>query len=147
MRVEEVASVRYSGQSYAIEIPDPAFGDPARLGKDFLERHEKLYGFVTDELWELVAIRQQVSIPRTSEEYSAARTGGGADPVKTGPCTFDTGDAMPTPRYDRAGLDAEKAISGPAIIEDDWSTVILPPGATLTPDAQGHLHIETGAAP
>ena len=147
MSVEEVASVRYSGQSYAIEIPDPAFGDPARLGKDFLARHEKLYGFVTDEPWELVAIRQRVSIPRPREEYRAARTGGATGPAKTSPCTFDTGEAIATPRYDRAGLEPDRPISGPAIIADDWSTVILPPGAALSPDRDGHLHIEAGATP
>ena len=147
MVVEEVASVRYSGQSYAIEVPDPAYDDPARLGADFLDRHEKLYGFATDEPWELVAIRQRVSIPRSHEEYGSAAQGGGADPVKTTPCTFGAGEAIPTPRYDRAGLDADRAISGPAIVEDAWSTVVLPPGATLTPDRDGHLHIEAGAAP
>jgi N-methylhydantoinase A len=146
MRVEEVASVRYSGQSYAIELPDPAFDDPARLGRDFLDRHEELYGFATDEPWELVAIRQQVSIPRSHEDRSAVQAGGGAGPVKTAPCTFAAGKAISTSRYDRAGLEPDRAISGPAIIEDDWSTVILPPGAALTPDRDGHLHIETGAA-
>jgi N-methylhydantoinase A len=147
MRVEEVASVRYSGQSYAIEIPNPAFGDPARLGADFLDRHEKLYGFATGEPWELVAIRQRVSIPRSHEEYGSAAQGGGAGPVKTTPCTFGAGKAISTPRYDRAGLEVDRAISGPAIVEDDWSTVVLPPGASLTPDRDGHLHIEAAAAP
>jgi N-methylhydantoinase A len=145
MRVEEVASVRYSGQSYAIELADPAFDDPTQLGKNFLDRHEKLYGFATDEPWELVAIRQQVSIPRSSENSRSVRPGGGADPVKSAPCTFETGAALATPRYDRPRLAADSAIAGPAIIEDDWSTVILPPGATMTPDSGGHLHIETGA--
>ena len=147
MKMEEVASVRYSGQSYAIEIPDPAFGDPVRLGQDFLDRHEKLYGFATDEPWELVAIRQRVSIPRSHDNSRAVQAGGGADPTKTAPCIFAAGGAIATPRYDRAGLKAGIVISGPAIIEDDWSTVILPPGAVLTPDGQGNLHIETGAAP
>ncbi len=147
MKVEEVASVRYSGQSYAIEIPDPAYDDPARLRADFLDRHEKLYGFATDEPWELVAIRQRVSIPRSRAEYGSTAQGGGAGPVKTTPCTFQAGEAIPTPRYDRAGLEADRAISGPAIIEDAWSTVILPPGASLTPDRDGNLHIETGVAP
>ncbi len=147
MRMEEVASVRYSGQSYAIEIPDPAYDDPARLGADFLDRHEKLYGFATGEPWELVAIRQRVSIPRSREEYGSAAQGGGAGPVKTTPCTFGAGKAISTPRYDRAGLEVDRAISGPAIVEDDWSTVVLPPGASLTPDRDGHLHIEAGAAP
>ncbi|MCK4869226.1 MAG: hydantoinase/oxoprolinase family protein, partial [Alphaproteobacteria bacterium] len=89
----------------------------------------------------------RVSIPRSRAEYGSAIQGGGAGPVKTTPCTFQAGEAIPTQRYDRAGLDADRAISGPAIIEDAWSTVILPPGASLTPDRDGHLHIETGVAP
>jgi len=146
MRVEEVASVRYSGQSYAIEIPGPAYGDPARLGADFLERHEKLYGFATDEPWELVAIRQRVFVPRPLSDSRSAPAGGGAGPTGTAPCSFGEGEAIPTPRHGRAGLQPDRAISGPAIIEDEWSTVVLPPGATLTPDGEGHLHIDTGAA-
>jgi N-methylhydantoinase A len=31
---------------------------------------------------------------------------------------------------------------GPAVVEDAWSTVVVPPGAALTVDARGHLHIE-----
>lgn len=147
VRLEEVASVRYSGQSYAIEIPDPAYGDPRRLGEEFLKRHKQLYGFATDEPWELVAIRQRVSIPRAAAEGRAKQTVRGAAPTSTTPCCFDGGDAVATPRYDRAGLAPDMAIPGPAIIEDDWSTVVLPPGAVLTPDAAGHLHIETGATP
>jgi N-methylhydantoinase A len=147
MRMEEVASVRYSGQSYAIEIPDPAYDDPMRLGEEFLKRHEQLYGFATDEPWELVAIRQRLSIPRATAEGRATQAAGAAAPTKTATCCFDGGEAVPTPRYDRTGLVPGKAISGPAIIEDDWSTVVLPPGAVLTPDAAGHLHIDTGAAP
>ena len=52
---------------------------------------------------------------------------------------------MPTPRYDRAGLVPDSPLSGPVIVDDAWSTVVVPPGATLTADAAGHLHIATGA--
>jgi N-methylhydantoinase A len=67
--------------------------------------------------------------------------------VKTAPCTFDSCGAVATPRYDRAGLAVGSTLGGPAIVEDASSTVIVPPGATLTADAHGHLHIETGTAP
>jgi N-methylhydantoinase A len=43
-------------------------------------------------------------------------------------------------------LNDGQRIVGPAIIEDEWSTVVLPPGATLLVDELGHLHIEVGAA-
>lgn len=147
IRIEEVASLRYSGQSYAIEIPDPAYDDPARLGAGFQQRHRTLYGFATDEPWELVAIRQRLSIPSGAAEGRPVTAAGGGGPARTVPCRFDGGAAVATPRHDRAALQTGRPIEGPAIVEDDWSTVVLPPGATLNADAQGHLHIETGAAP
>ena len=66
-------------------------------------------------------------------------------PTKTLPATFDAGEPVPTPRYDRAGLGPGSALEGPAIVDDAWSTVVVPPGATLTADDAGHLHIATGA--
>ena len=148
MRVEEIAAIRYRGQSYAIEIADPCFDDPVLLGRSFLERHEKLYGFATEEPWELVAIRQRVSSPRRAGAIRAAAAHGqGGAPMKTAPCTFDATGAMATPRYDRAGLAAGHMLHGPAIVEDASSTVIVPPGATVNADARGHLHIDTGATP
>jgi N-methylhydantoinase A len=147
MRVEEVAAVRYRGQSYAIEIVSPMFDDLERLGRDFLGLHEKLYGFATDEPWELVSIRQRVSMPRSGDDLCSTAVGGdGSAPVKTAPCVFNVAGEVPTPRYDRAGLAAERALSGPAIVADASSTVVVPPRATLTPDRHGHLHIESGTA-
>ncbi|MEE8144462.1 MAG: hydantoinase/oxoprolinase family protein [Kiloniellales bacterium] len=147
-RVEEVAAVRYSGQSYAIEVEAPAFDDPESLGKAFLQRHEQLYGFATDEPWELVAIRQRVSLPRRDgpATQDIARDPDGS-PVKTAPCYFPTGGAVATPRFDRAALPEGVPIEGPAIVEDAWSTVVVPPGAVLTRDASGSLHIDAGEAP
>ena len=37
--VEEVAAIRYSGQSYAVELSDPPFEDAARMGVRFFDRH------------------------------------------------------------------------------------------------------------
>ena len=148
LSVEEVASVRYRGQSYAIEVASPAFDDPARLGHDFRERHRTLYGFATEEPWELVSIRMRVSAPRNGEAYApAAKTNQPPSPTKTLPCTFEAGEPVMTPRYDRAGLGADWPLEGPVIVDDAWSTVVVPPGASLTADDAGHLHIATGAGP
>ena len=145
MVVEEVAAIRYSGQSYAIEIANAALDDPVRLSRDFLDRHRALYGFATEEPWELVSIRLRVSVPRTGEEHwPASDTEGEPLPARTLPCTFDAGGPAATPRYDRAGLVAGRPLVGPVVVEDAWSTVVVPPGATLTTDGAGHLHITTG---
>ena len=146
LAVEEVASVRYSGQSYAIEIANAALGDPPALGRAFRERHRALYGFATEEPWELVSIRMRVSAPRNGAVHSpVAKTNEAPSPTKTLPAMFEAGEPVPTPRFDRAGLGPGSALEGPVIVDDAWSTVVVPPGATLTADDAGHLHIATGA--
>ena len=190
MAVEEVAAIRYRGQSYAIEIPDAALDDPARLTRDFLDRHRALYGFATEEPWELVSIRLRVSAPpaggalrpapvvsgestdpaameaalgpapavsagspragmppppvASAESPPTGPPSAGMLPARTLPCTFDAGATTATPRYDRAALAPGRALPGPAVVEDAWSTVVVPPGATLVADEAGHLHITTG---
>ena len=104
-----------------------------------------LYGFATDEPWELVSIRQHVSIPRKQTQANPPKVKGGDNkPAKSMDCVFSSQGSIPTPRYDRTGLVADQTISGPAVIEDAWSTVILPPGSSLNVDAHGHLHIDVG---
>ncbi|MEZ5785218.1 MAG: hydantoinase/oxoprolinase family protein [Xanthobacteraceae bacterium] len=148
LHVEETAAVRYRGQSYAVEIAQPDFSDPAGLGTRFHAEHHRLYGFATDEPWELTAIRMRVSAPR--ENPALLVTAGAAAPglaaARTSLCIFDRSGERETPRRDRAALTPGNAIEGPAIIEDAFSTVVVPPGATLVADACGHLMITVGAA-
>lgn len=144
--IEYVASVRYSGQSYATEIAAPDLDHPENLGRQFQQTHDRLYGFATDEPWELFALRCTVSVPRddTPAKHNTALTPGA--PRNFEPCWFGGIDAVNTPRYDRSAVAPEQTIAGPAIIEDAWSTIVVPPGASATSDQAGHLHIDVGVA-
>ena len=146
--VEEVAAIRYRGQSYAIEIADAPLDDRDRLNLEFLERHRALYGFATEEPWELVSIRTRVSVPRAdgADRSAPPCPSGEAVPDRTLNCTFGTGGPVATPRYSRAAVSAGRTLAGPVIVEDAWSTVVVPPGATLRADEAGHLHIATGVS-
>jgi len=141
--VSEVALVRYSGQSYAVEVFDPDLESPERLGAEFRARHEALYGFATEEPWELVALRLTLSAPREHRPGGTGTAEGEAPgPSRETPCWFDAEGPVPTPRYERDTLCEGRRLTGPVIVEDDWSTVVLPPGAALSVDRSGHLHIE-----
>ena len=146
--VEEVAAVRYRGQSYAVELADPPFEDAARMGERFFERHQRLYGFATEEPWELVSVRARAFVPRSRDRSAPLRERGGGRParVRSLPCTFAAGEKRMTPRHDRAALVAERPLAGPLIVEDAWSTTVVPPGATLVPGGDGHLRIDAGRA-
>ncbi len=146
--VEEAAFVRYSGQSYSVEILAPDFADAEDLGARFLERHRTLYGFATDEPWELVALRMRVWAPRKAERaLKQAASAAEQQVIVVDRCVFDRRGALETPRLDRSLLRVGQEIAGPAIVEDAFSTVVVPPGATLQPDKDGHLFVEVGTAP
>ena len=147
LTVSDVAMVRYAGQSYAVEVPYAAPAEPERLGADFRAAHRVLYGFDTEEAWELEAIRVTVAAPpRQSLEAVPEPSGGTATAHASAPCLFEDAGWLETPRYDRAALGVEQRISGPAIIEDEWSTVVVEPRATAWSDALGHLHIDVAGA-
>jgi N-methylhydantoinase A/oxoprolinase/acetone carboxylase beta subunit len=144
--VQEVAALRYSGQSYAIEIPDPDFDALEALGRRFFALHHKLYGYATDEPWQLEAIRMRASVPGKRKRIGAPPPAQAAPvAVKTLPCVFDDTGPVPTPRYRRGDIGTASTIQGPAIIEDDHATIVIDPGASAFADASGHLHILTGA--
>jgi len=139
---DTIALVRYAGQSYAVEVPLTDTSDPETLGHAFLARHKGLYGYTTDEVWEIEALRIGVGLKKPPVALIPMPGGGRAGPTSEAPCLFPEGDWVMTPRYDRTGLDEGTRICGPAIIEDTWSTVVLPPGATLNVNASGDLLIE-----
>ena len=58
--IEEVAAIRYGGQSDSIEVRNPALSDPDLLGRQFRDQHKHLYGFTTEEDWELESLRIRV---------------------------------------------------------------------------------------
>jgi N-methylhydantoinase A len=146
--VAEVAAVRYSGQSYAVEVMQPALDSPERLGEQFRARHETLYGFATDEPWELVSLRLTLSAQKgVRPNATGSNISDDCAPTSSDDCWFGDGAPLPTPRYAREGLKKGGRLKGPAVVEDAWSTVVLPPGSTLGVDESGHLHIDVGDAP
>ena len=145
--IEYVASIRYRGQSYATEIPAPNLDDTEVLGRQFRETHGRLYGFATEEPWELYALRCTISAPRDDLSVgNESDTAAPSQPRKITPCWFGGSGAVETLRYDRSKIASEQRVAGPAIIEDVWSTIVVPPGASATMDQLGHIQMDAGDA-
>ena len=147
--VREVAAIRYSGQSYAVEVTEPTLADAQRLGQQFRARHDTLYGFATDEPWELETLRVTLTAPRRARPRLTGERHQHVDEIgsRATMCWFDADGPRETQRHVRDALHKDSTVYGPAIVEDAWSTVVLPPGATLAVDGHGHLHIDVGEAP
>jgi len=71
--------------------------------------------------------------------------GGRANPktaeLYTRDTVFDDGNAVPTPRYDRAKLLADDVVSGPALIVQHNSTTLVPPGYSASVLSHGDMRI------
>ena len=144
LKVTMTAGIRYSGQSYETEITDPALNDRAQLDRQFDEAHKALYGYSTGEPWELAVLRIEVAAPEGHAPARAPSIGSGTGPVRLGVrrIVFENGDTGDVEILERSSLPVGQYFTGPLIIEDDWSTVILPPGDRLKADAFGNLAME-----
>ncbi|WP_315834408.1 hydantoinase/oxoprolinase family protein [Bradyrhizobium prioriisuperbiae] len=136
--IELVALMRYAAQNDAIPVPFVLPLDVARLQDDFLTRHRELFGYATGESCVIESVRVQARQPSTTAIGRPATTVRQASAVwRT--CSFDNAPEVRTLIVDRAAL--ADMVSGPAVIEDAWSTVVVPPGWQAKPDALGNLFL------
>ncbi len=140
-----VAAVRYAGQSYAVEIDAPQLDAPDLLGDTFKARHAELYGFATEEPWQVVALRLTATMPRQASIQPPRRcSAASAQPFRTRYCHFDGDGPIAVPEYHRDALAPGQQIEGPLVVCDRMSTLILPPGCMMTMTGAGHLDIDVG---
>ncbi|MCP4620255.1 MAG: hydantoinase/oxoprolinase family protein [Bradyrhizobium sp.] len=136
-----VLSLRYTGQSHSVEIDDPTTLEPAEMEALLKEKHESLYGFSCGDGWELVGVRVTVTAPVLSLPFSNVE-GSSAKPINWRTCSFGQMYDVRTPVFNRQTLPVGEKIQGPALIVDDASTIVLPPGSNASRDRHGHVHIE-----
>ncbi len=136
--VELVALMRYAAQNDAIAVPFALPVDVARLRSDFLARHHELFGYATAEDCVIESVRVQARRPSTTvvdRPTTAVRNLS----VHSRICSFEGCHDVQTQIVDRASM--QEVVRGPAIIEDAWSTVVIPPGWQAKPDAIGNLFL------
>jgi N-methylhydantoinase A len=146
--IQYSADVWYIGQSYHLEVllavdaPDPI----AALYRDFLARHDRIYGHATEQPAAIVNLR------------SVHRAGGGdhldegayrpiaADPRKPPRAIRVTGARTPVQAaiYHRASMPAGLTFAGPAIVEQDDTTTLVEPGWRGTVLENGNLLLTRG---
>jgi N-methylhydantoinase A len=143
IEVELVALMRYAAQNDAIAVPFALPLDPARLREDFIARHRELFGYATAESCVIESVRVQARRP-SATIVDRPTTAVRELRATSRQCSFEGAHDVATRIVDRASMN--EAVRGPAIIEDAWSTVVIPPGWQAKPDTIGHLFLTKGAS-
>jgi N-methylhydantoinase A len=146
VRVAYAADMRYVGQAYELEVPITAPVTTAAVPgivEAFHRVHERVYGYArTQQPVEFVNFRavHRFPLPRPAITPSA-RASGTLDDARLGTRPAYFGRFVPTAIYERARLPIGARISGPAIVEQEDTTTVIPPGVVALVDEAGNLRL------
>ena len=155
VRVERTAEMKYVDQIHYCDVQAPAGAmDAAKLAqlrKNFHQRHEELYTYSEpDNEPEIVSLRASVIID------SLVPTSLGDKETATGRTIRsrtmrdvimpDTRERRATPVYIGRDMQPATTISGPAIIEEETTTIFIPTGDVIHYNPKGFylLEVNTG---
>jgi N-methylhydantoinase A/oxoprolinase/acetone carboxylase beta subunit len=166
---ELACDCRYAGQGYELRVPAPRppVDDSwvAAVAQAFHEAHDQTYGRRFDgQPVQIVNVRvtgvgrmSRLSDPAGEAGHASYRRSHDSDAVRTGPASPVTTQAFfqidgkvrscLTHVYQRDQLRPGDRISGPAIIEQLDSTVVVLPGFTGAADHAGNLILTAGGQP
>ncbi|HEX9774130.1 MAG TPA: hydantoinase/oxoprolinase family protein [Actinomycetota bacterium] len=145
------AQCRYEGQTWDIDVPVPGGAVTAatieRIAEDFHRIHEAEHTYARraeDVLVSGVRVRSRGLVDKPAPPKPA---GGRAaiKPAATRQAYFG-GRFRKAAIYDGPGVRAGQTIAGPAIVEEPFTTVVVPPGWTVKLDTKGNYVATKGAA-
>jgi len=136
--VEYAADLRYSGQSFELTVPVSRPVDTETVRAAFHDAHESTSGYRMDEPVECVTLRATAVAEREPPAVDYEPEG----PARIGSReAFFDGEFVATPIYNRDGLGVDQSVDGPAVLEADESTTVVPPDWTATVSADGTLRL------
>jgi N-methylhydantoinase A len=145
VRVAYAADMRYVGQAYELEVSIAAPLTRERVAEvvaAFHATHERIYGYARpQQLVEFVNFRAVHTYPLPRPVVrAAARASGTLADARIGERRAYFGGYVPT-TLERARLPLGARMAGPAIVEQDDTTTVIPPGVTALVDGAGNLRL------
>ncbi len=149
-----IAECRYAGQGFELRAElAPGAVDAANkqvLINNFHDAHRRDYGHAfEDQNIEIITLRVIATADTDKLSWPELAAGKGNNPkdavMYTRPTTFDGGETVKTPRYDRGKLLAGQTVSGPAIVIQHDSTTLIPPGHTAEVTTYGNLRVSAAS--
>lgn len=149
-KFQKLAECRYHGQGFELraQLPSPkvTVGNVREIVDGFHQQHRLDYGYhFEDGEVEMITVRvigREDVVPLKLAQIDKAPGPNVSDPpLYARATTFDAGQTVDTPRYDRNRLKAGHKIAGPAILIQHNSTTLLPPGYLAEVGEFGNLHV------
>jgi len=147
VRLEASADLSYLGQAHELRVDlregDARSGlDTAALAEALHTEHERLYGFRdTDAAIRVGTVRLAVVAPRPDPGGPGAAPAAGETAPRAHRTVTVHGRDVRAAVHDRAALGVGHRVPGPAVIVQDDSTVLVPPGWSAEVDPSGHLRL------
>jgi N-methylhydantoinase A len=139
---QRFAQCRYPGQTFDIDVPVDQRAIDAKavegIATRFHERHEALHTYARSEEGVMIAaLRVRSTGLLKSPELQRIR--GTAQPArpKAHRQVFFDGGFRRTPIFDGLGFRANQRMQGPAVVEEPFTTIVVPPGWRLKLDRLG----------
>jgi N-methylhydantoinase A len=145
--IEHRAEARYRGQSFQLTVNVPAeaarTGDIATIEQEFHRQHERLYAHADPsaavEFTEF-RVRVRGMLPTPTPAAVPSRQDQAADALVGQRDLQIAGRSEPTCKvYARERLCAGDSLKGTAIIEQNDTTILVPPGYLATVDSHGNI--------
>jgi N-methylhydantoinase A len=149
-------NMRYPGQNFslAFDVHQGAIGDLAWLGDTigdealalFNARHIEEYGHIREhELPEITGVRlvSRVATPKPAAGGGFTAPPRAAEPASTRRINLGTGYAE-TPVYAGSALGPGHTVQGPAVIAEDFTTIVVYPGWTALVDDAADYELRRG---
>jgi len=142
-RFERSADMRYVGQSFELTapLPDRITSSLAPVLDAFYGVYQDVYGYVDHEApVEIVDLRVQVVGVTPKPQPTARRSGGASDQEHRPPAKTRTiywaGRHVEASVHERSALRSGDRLTGPAVIEQDDTTTVIPSGFAVRVDDQ-----------
>lgn len=149
VEVNAFVQMCYPGQNFDMSVPAPdgdAFDEPTLLdlAQSFHDQHERERGFCFRDQQPLVRAMRMVARGKTPKPDrfapDEAETDSAGTPTGSRSVYFGV-EFVDTPTYDGPRLAPGFETTGPALIEEPFTVVVVPPGATLSLDDDANFEL------
>ncbi len=134
-----IAKIKYLGSDTALDV---AWGSLGPMAQDFARAHERRFGFWDqDRALVLESIAVEATGALTAPDYRHTEHNGVGSEDSLPGRLYAQGRWWPAPAIPSAALTPDRAVDGPALICEPFSTIVVEPGWQARIDSRRVIHL------